>query len=213
MTAFVTSVMYATVIATPDQTGRVAPPEDPIAAAKARIRAATISARARRTPADLVRAGSAIAQHGVDRWRGARLVAAYLSLPTEPPTAELLAVLATGGTRIVVPVVTGDALGWADYSPGDETVVGPGGVREPAGPRLGADVLAAADVVLVPALAVDANGHRLGRGRGYYDRALAQVSVPSVAVVFDEELIEEVPVEAHDRPVQGVLRPAGYAWF
>jgi 5-formyltetrahydrofolate cyclo-ligase len=67
-----------------------------------------------------------------------------------------------------------------------------------------------ADVVLVPALAVDRDGHRLGRGRGYYDRALESVTAPVVAVVYDDDVIDDVPIEPHDRCVDGRLTPSGY---
>jgi 5-formyltetrahydrofolate cyclo-ligase len=69
--------------------------------------------------------------------------------------------------------------------------------------------LAAASVVVVPALSVDRDGNRLGRGRGYYDRALSDIKAPVVAVVYDDELIDVVPAEPHDRRVDAVLRPRG----
>jgi 5-formyltetrahydrofolate cyclo-ligase len=63
-------------------------------------------------------------------------------------------------------------------------------------------------LVLVPALAVDHRGNRLGKGRGFYDRFLAGFSGPCYAVVFDEELLEDVPVDSHDRRVSGVVTPS-----
>jgi 5-formyltetrahydrofolate cyclo-ligase len=69
--------------------------------------------------------------------------------------------------------------------------------------------IASADVVLVPALAVDGLGNRLGRGGGSFDRALARVGplIPVIALLYDGELVERVPVEEHDTPVRGVVRP------
>jgi 5-formyltetrahydrofolate cyclo-ligase len=64
-------------------------------------------------------------------------------------------------------------------------------------------------VVLVPALAVDRRGRRLGRGGGYYDRTLASLAGPAYAVVYDDEVVEEVPVEPHDVAVAGALTPSG----
>ena len=77
------------------------------------------------------------------------------------------------------------------------------GLLEPAGPRLGLDAIATADVVLVPGLAVSATGLRLGRGGGCYDRALGRVPVGTFTCVLlnDEEVGRAVPVEPHDRPV------------
>jgi 5-formyltetrahydrofolate cyclo-ligase len=69
--------------------------------------------------------------------------------------------------------------------------------------------VARADVVLVPALAVDAAGRRLGRGGGSYDRALARVGplVPLIALIYDDELVEQVPAEGHDVAVRATARP------
>jgi 5-formyltetrahydrofolate cyclo-ligase len=94
---------------------------------------------------------------------------------------------------------------------------------QPGGPRLGLDAICAADLVLVPALAVDRRGRRLGRGGGSYDRALARLfgaagrssgtgsAVLICAVIFDEELLDEVPTDVHDQPVGAVLTPTRLA--
>jgi 5-formyltetrahydrofolate cyclo-ligase len=72
------------------------------------------------------------------------------------------------------------------------------------------DAVARADAVLVPALAVDQAGHRLGRGGGSYDRALARVGplIPLIALLYDDELVDRLPVASHDVPVRAVVRPA-----
>ncbi|HEX3708200.1 MAG TPA: 5-formyltetrahydrofolate cyclo-ligase [Mycobacteriales bacterium] len=185
-------------------------PAQDLVAAKQRIRAESLAQRATRSPAELADAGQEIAGHGIDRWLDAGLIAAYLSVGTEPATRPMLDALTTAGVRVVVPVIVGKGLDWADYLSGCEVSTGALGVAEPTGRRLGPAVLNSADVILVPALAVDRDGNRLGRGRGYYDRALAGVTAPAVAVVYDEELLEAVPAESHDHRMQGVLRPAGY---
>jgi 5-formyltetrahydrofolate cyclo-ligase len=66
-----------------------------------------------------------------------------------------------------------------------------------------------AEVVVVPALAADRTGVRLGRGRGYYDRALTRSVGRIVAVVYDDELMPALPSEPHDRRVDEVLQPSG----
>jgi 5-formyltetrahydrofolate cyclo-ligase len=88
---------------------------------------------------------------------------------------------------------------------------GPFGVLEPVGPRLGPTAIGTADVVILPALAVARDGVRLGRGGGYYDRALrhARAGAVLVAVVFDDELVDELPAEPHDRRVEAVVTPSG----
>ncbi|WP_281285858.1 5-formyltetrahydrofolate cyclo-ligase [Nocardioides humi] len=82
---------------------------------------------------------------------------------------------------------------------------------EPLGEPLGVDAVATADVVLVPGLAVSTGGLRLGRGGGSYDRALARVPVGTFTCVllYDDEVLPEVPAEPHDRPVTAAATPSG----
>jgi len=142
----------------------------------------------------------------------ARTVAVYISFGTEPPTAELLNVLQARNLRVLVPVLRDDLdLDWAIYENRDQMSPGRGGMWIPDGDLLGVDSLAEADLVLVPALAVGADGTRLGRGGGSYDRALARVPAdrPVVALLYDGELLPGVPAEAHDRRVTAVVTPSG----
>jgi 5-formyltetrahydrofolate cyclo-ligase len=183
---------------------------DDVPARKAKQRVAIMTARKRMTGADRGLAGEAIATHGLAQWHGAGTIAAYLSVRTEPPTGALLDSLAANGTRLLLPVIDGAGLDWAVYDGSRTVTAGPLGISEPIGPRLGPDAVLEAEVVVVPAFAVDRSGHRLGRGRGYYDRTLVGVSAPIVAVLYDAELVEEVPYEPHDHRVDAVLRPAGF---
>jgi 5-formyltetrahydrofolate cyclo-ligase len=83
-------------------------------------------------------------------------------------------------------------------------------------PVRGRETVTRADVVLVPALAVDGRGSRLGRGGGSYDRALARVfgRVPTIALLYDDELLDYVPAEPHDRAVRAVAQPShGITWM
>ena len=94
---------------------------------------------------------------------------------------------------MLLPLLRPDGdLDWASYEGPDSLVAGPRGLREPGEPPRGVDAVARADAVLVPALAVDAAGRRLGRGGGSYDRALARVGplVPLIALIYDDELVE-----------------------
>jgi 5-formyltetrahydrofolate cyclo-ligase len=184
---------------------------DDVTARKEQLRASILAARGQRTAPERDRAGVAIAAHGLAEWPGAQTVAAYLSVRGEPPTATLLDGLASCGARVLLPVIEGAVLEWAVYEGARTITAGPLGISEPIGARLGVDAVLAADVVVVPALAVDRHGNRLGRGRGYYDRALVSVVAPIVAVVYDEELLDDVPIDAHDHPVDAVLRPAGFS--
>ena len=98
-------------------------------------------------------------------------------------------------------------LEWAPIESIDELRESPYGLLEPTRPSLGIDGIREADVVLAPGLAVDPTGTRLGQGGGCYDRALTRVSSPVFVVLFDDEIADELPFEAHDRRVDGTLTP------
>ncbi|WP_410669567.1 5-formyltetrahydrofolate cyclo-ligase [Amycolatopsis sp. cmx-4-68] len=139
-------------------------------------------------------------------------VCAYLPFGTEPGTTTLVDALAAGGARVLLPVIVSraDPLEWAQYT-GEAGLVPSRfrGIREPGGKRLGADAVGAAELILVPALAVDRRGVRLGRGAGHYDRSLVFAAANAVllAVVRDEELVERLPGEPHDVRMSGALTP------
>jgi len=138
-------------------------------------------------------------------------IAAYYSVGAEPDTRGLVYALWKRGSYVVLPVLRADGdLDWASYEGPDSLVPGPRGLREPGEPPRGVDAVARADVVLVPALAVDQAGNRLGRGGGSYDRALARVGplIPLIALIYDGELVDHVPAEPHDVPVRAVVSPA-----
>jgi 5-formyltetrahydrofolate cyclo-ligase len=143
----------------------------------------------------------------------ARCVALYASMPTEPDTEPLRRALRATGTRVLLPIVLDDGtLDWADDDDALHETKGLGG-PEPSGPRWGLDGIRQAQVVLVPALAVDTLGNRLGQGAGYYDRALGRIDphVPVLAVVHDSEVldaaVEPIPAEPHDVPVDAIVTP------
>ncbi|HYF71806.1 MAG TPA: 5-formyltetrahydrofolate cyclo-ligase, partial [Nocardioides sp.] len=122
----------------------------------------------------------------------------------------LLEALHAAGKRVILPVVLPDLdLDWAVHD--GALVPARRGLLEPAGPRLGPDAVATADVVLVPGLAVSRGGARLGRGGGCYDRALGRVPVGTFTCVllYDDEVGVDVPVEPHDRPVGFAASPSG----
>ncbi|VXB68583.1 5-formyltetrahydrofolate cyclo-ligase [Aeromicrobium sp. 9AM] len=140
----------------------------------------------------------------------AKRVACYLSMPSEPGTTPLIMGLLARGVEVIVPLsLDNRTLDWVTYEPESALVTTPLGIPEPAGERLGSGALDSCDVVIVPALAVDHAGYRLGRGAGYYDRALAGVRAPLCALVFSHELLPEVPHEPHDVPVQLAVTPGG----
>jgi 5-formyltetrahydrofolate cyclo-ligase len=141
----------------------------------------------------------------------ARCVAAYTSTPSAPGTLPLRRSLRAAGVRVLLPVLLDD--GHLDWSV-DTTL-------DPAGPDqrnelLGLEGIGEAEVLVIPALAVDTLGNRLGQGAGFYDRALRMIdpTVTVFAIVHERELldaaIEPVPAEAHDRRVDAVITPRGF---
>ncbi|MEZ0352069.1 5-formyltetrahydrofolate cyclo-ligase [Mycobacterium sp. pR1184] len=145
---------------------------------------------------------------------GGSTVCAYVPVGTEPGSVEMLDMLLRHARRVLLPVArtTGDGipmrLRWAEYRPGG-LVRGRWGLLEPPEPWLPESVLAEAEMVVVPALAVDRRGVRLGRGRGYYDRSLDARNPRArlIAMVRDEEFVEELPAEPHDVPMTHVITP------
>ncbi|MER5491268.1 5-formyltetrahydrofolate cyclo-ligase [Streptomyces sp. NPDC002454] len=154
---------------------------------------------------------------------GARTVAAYVSVGDEPGTLPLLDALHARGVRVLLPVLLDDNdLDWGAYrGPGSLAEVRRPGrmtLREPHGPRLGPDAVLDAGAVLLPGLAVDDRGMRLGRGGGSYDRVLARLARADVrpflvVLLYDDEIVPRVPEEAHDRPVHAVVTPSGVRRF
>jgi 5-formyltetrahydrofolate cyclo-ligase len=144
-------------------------------------------------------------------------IAAYYSVGTEPDTCSLVYALWKRGSYVVLPILAPDGdLDWASYEGPGSLVPGPRGLLQPAEPPRGLGTVSRADVVLAPAVAVDRSGNRLGRGGGSYDRALARVGeqVPVIALLYDTELVDAVPVEPHDQPVRAVARPGyGVTWL
>lgn len=137
-------------------------------------------------------------------------VCAYWPVGAEPGSPALLDGLVRRGCRVLLPVVRPQGpLDWAEYTDLGSLRAGPLGLREPAGPLLGCAAIATAVLVLVPALAVDRHGVRLGRGGGHYDRTLplATPGTPLVAIVRDDEVLASLPARPHDVPVTAALTP------
>ncbi len=189
---------------------------DAAAEQKRSVRPGLLEARRRRSPERRRAVDDAVAAHllALPSVVRAHRVAAYRSMPGEPGTEALLAGLLGRGVEVLVPVSRGDgSLAWAPHDPAAPTVRSRLGVEEPVGATLADDALGTVDVVVLPALAVDHAGRRLGRGAGYYDRALAALPRRRrpllVAVVHADELVPEVPHEPHDLPVDVVVTENG----
>ncbi len=186
---------------------------------KALLRARLLAARGALSSDERREAGRLIrdALLSLPQLQMAGTVAAYYSVGAEPDTRGLVYALWKRGTYVLLPLLLPDGdLDWASYEGPDSLVPGPRGLAEPGEPPRGPEVVARADVVLAPALAVDHAGNRLGRGGGSYDRALARVSplIPVIALLYDAELLGHVPAEPHDTPVRAAVRPGpGITWL
>ena len=181
------------------------------AVVKDELRARLLARRRGRPPGERAAAADAVASALLDGLRGVGTLAAFVPDPEEPGCGRLPEAYTELGARVLLPVIPtqGRVLEWAVYT--GELEAGRFGLSHPVGPRLGPTAIEAADVVVVPALAVDGVGIRLGRGGGYYDRALvhARPDAVLVTVVFDDERVDRLPREAHDRPVTAVVTPSG----
>lgn len=164
------------------------------------------------------RAGRAVAERvmGSARWRGARTVAVFASLPGEIPTRPLIQAAWTSGRRVLLPrVIAEGALSFHEHVQEAPLESGTFGVAEPSATATEAS-LAEADLVFVPGLAFDRRGGRLGRGAGYYDRALAEAlagNTPSrragetatIGLAFELQIVDAVPMAPHDVPLDAVI--------
>ncbi|MBC3186321.1 5-formyltetrahydrofolate cyclo-ligase [Corynebacterium sp. zg-331] len=138
-------------------------------------------------------------------------VAAYHPLPTEPGHGALVEVLRATGRRPLLPIALPDGtLAWAFDGP---TAPGALGIAEPTGSRYGVSALRECALILVPALGITPRGYRLGKGGGYYDRTLAELSSPRppvAALAYPEEIRPDIPVEPHDQAVDYLVEPSGW---
>lgn len=126
-----------------------------------------------------------------------KLIASYVPYSTEP---DISGFNNAHAERVVLPRVVGEKLEFAS----GELIRGSFGILEPQGPAINPGLI---ELIFVPALAADSSGNRLGKGKGFYDRFLANLNCPKVAVVFASELIQGLEIEEHDQRVDFVVTP------
>jgi len=149
----------------------------------------------------------------LDCWGGARTIFAYHPLPTELDLLPMLDV--ERGKDWIFPRVSGESLSLHLWSPGACWRKGAFGILEPDPmhwPEVGVEAI---DVALIPGMAFDRNGKRLGRGRGFYDRLLASpvFRALKVGITTDRFLLDEIPIEAHDIPMDLVVTESGIVQY
>ncbi|WP_111719166.1 5-formyltetrahydrofolate cyclo-ligase [Homoserinimonas sp. OAct 916] len=145
----------------------------------------------------------------------ARSISCYLPTPNEPNTRPFLNWAQDHDIRVLFPISREDGLlDWTVGGPGAETD-GLFGTPEPRGDLLGPIAINDVDLIIVPAASVGRDGLRMGWGRGYFDKTLGSMDrrPPVFAVIFDHELVDSVPRELHDQPVDGVVTPGGVIPF
>ncbi|MHA6288853.1 5-formyltetrahydrofolate cyclo-ligase [Maricaulis sp. CAU 1757] len=173
----------------------------------------------RRRQAELDNPGAALA--AMDRFparfrpQPGGVIAGYRPLGSEIDPTPLMQLLAANGLRLALPVVVAEDQplefrAWDGHGALEE---GPFGIEVP-GPD--AEVLVP-DLLLVPLLAVDETGMRMGYGKGFYDRTLAALRasgpIKAVGMAFDQQIIKHVPRAAHDQPLDALLTPTGCREF
>lgn len=130
----------------------------------------------------------------------------FIPLPSEPVWLEHPEL---DPLKFAFPRVTAGGVEFFRLSAWESLVVGPVGTKEPAPiPELAVEI-GEADLILVPGVAFDRTGRRLGRGRGYYDQILSKAAPQCliVGIAFDWQIVDEVPVEAHDHAVDLMITP------
>jgi 5-formyltetrahydrofolate cyclo-ligase len=175
-------------------------------ARKAALRQATSSARAGLGPADRAVASAAAEERlwRLPELRSARTIALYTPHGAEVDLTGLAARCRARGRRTALPRVTRDELVLVATTEAEELFPGFRGIAEPTGPPIDPDEV---DAIVVPGLAFDPHGGRLGRGGGHYDRLLARLPAAAVriGVGFACQLVPNVPREAHDEALDLVV--------
>ncbi len=210
------------------------PSEDlePISAAKKAARKQLRKARAERTPEERSRLNAILISNicellnhykadlatdkSVATAHTHLTVAAYDPLPNEPGGPELVERLAQVCDTVWLPITEDNGrLSWTEFTGRENMVLGAMGIKEPAGPRHTSEILASCNVILVPAMGTNSAGQRMGKGGGFYDRALERLSTPPlrVAVLFDGEIVPDLPMQPHDATMDCAVTPSGVTYF
>jgi len=142
-------------------------------------------------------------------WKNAASVLFFAPLPDEADVWPLLEETVAAGKIVTLPRFDPADQSYAAcrvQNPRSEIAIGQFGIREPK-PGCAEMVLSRLDLILVPGVAFDLRGNRLGRGRGFYDRLLAETRGVKCGIAFDEQITGEVPTGEHDLQMDFILTP------
>lgn len=136
-------------------------------------------------------------------FRNAHCIAFYHAIPGEVQTDAFIEKW-KDKKRILLPTIIGDDLKLVTYTGKESLSTGTFGILEPAkdAPEVPPREV---ELIVVPGIAFDRTGNRMGRGKGYYDRLLTQISAPKAGLCFDFQLVDKVPTEAFDRPMDLII--------
>jgi 5-formyltetrahydrofolate cyclo-ligase len=173
---------------------------------KKTLRKQVLAVRDRLSPEERAAKSRAIGEKlfALPEFISARAVMFFASFRSEVDTVPMIRRALTSGKRVVLPKVKGRALEFFEITDYESDVVpGTWGIPEPAGSR--PVDLAQIDFIVTPGAAFDERGNRLGYGAGYYDKILSSFRGTAVALAFEEQIIKEIPVDAHDIPVRKIV--------
>ncbi len=179
--------------------------------AKERLRLKMRQMRAYHTQQEMLTTSLAIRERLLadDVIKKAHTIAAYASLPDEVNTEMLIDILFEQGKKILLPVVEGNNMYWRAYDGKQDMKRGVFSIMEPRnGEVVALDDCTKPIVVIVPGMAFDALGHRLGRGKGYYDRTLFKIrqkNIILIGICYPWQMVGSVPTEGHDIMMNKVI--------
>lgn len=176
---------------------------------KAEIRRRILARRKTLSPEDMERRGTAIQSRLVEleEYRRARTIHCYVSVKGEADTHRLIDRARQFRKRIVVPIVGPErrTLRHSEISSLDQLTDGPFGLLEPRREHVRPVDLSEIDLVIVPGVAFDSQGNRIGFGGGFYDNFLKEVRVPKIGLAYEFQIVDRIPVATHDRKVDKVV--------
>ncbi|QQR55156.1 5-formyltetrahydrofolate cyclo-ligase [Candidatus Peregrinibacteria bacterium] len=137
-------------------------------------------------------------------YKDATSVLFYVSMPEEVDTHQVIQETLALGKKVYLPKIKGEVLAICPLNRFEELQPGEFGILEPCEPTSPSHP-AHIDLIVIPGIAFDQHGHRLGHGKGHYDRLLKEVHGFKVGLAFDEQMADDLPVEAHDVPLDLLL--------